>query len=90
MSGCSSGVEHNLAKVGVERSNRFTRSILPKTLQVHQRIARIRHVLSQAPCRQQVTPQPALAFFTPSRTRNPFPGAALRRAGERRSGSWGD
>jgi hypothetical protein len=25
-SGCSSGVEHNLAKVGVERSNRFTRS----------------------------------------------------------------
>ncbi len=26
MSGCSSGVEHNLAKVGVERSNRFTRS----------------------------------------------------------------
>jgi hypothetical protein len=27
MSGCSSGVEHNLAKVGVERSNRFTRSI---------------------------------------------------------------
>jgi hypothetical protein len=30
MSGCSSGVEHNLAKVGVERSNRFTRSILSK------------------------------------------------------------
>ena len=26
VSGCSSGVEHNLAKVGVERSNRFTRS----------------------------------------------------------------
>ena len=26
-SGCSSGVEHNLAKVRVERSNRFTRSI---------------------------------------------------------------
>ncbi len=25
-SGCSSGVEHNLAKVGVGRSNRFTRS----------------------------------------------------------------
>jgi hypothetical protein len=25
-SGCSSVVEHNLAKVGVERSNRFTRS----------------------------------------------------------------
>lgn len=33
MSGCSSGVEHNLAKVGVERSNRFTRSIfLPITM----------------------------------------------------------
>ncbi len=32
MSGCSSGVEHNLAKVGVERSNRFTRSILLKKL----------------------------------------------------------
>ena len=30
MSGCSSGVEHNLAKVGVERSNRFTRSIFSK------------------------------------------------------------
>jgi hypothetical protein len=29
MSGCSSGVEHNLAKVGVERSNRFTRSNFP-------------------------------------------------------------
>ena len=28
-SGCSSGVEHNLAKVGVERSNRFTRSSFP-------------------------------------------------------------
>ena len=28
-SGCSSGVEHNLAKVGVERSNRFTRSKIP-------------------------------------------------------------
>ena len=26
--GCSSGVEHNLAKVGVEGSNPFTRSIL--------------------------------------------------------------
>jgi hypothetical protein len=26
LSGCSSGVEHNLAKVRVERSNRFTRS----------------------------------------------------------------
>ena len=33
MSGCSSGVEHNLAKVGVERSNRFTRSI--SSLQEH-------------------------------------------------------
>ena len=31
MSGCSSGVEHNLAKVGVERSNRFTRSKFPHT-----------------------------------------------------------
>jgi hypothetical protein len=30
MSGCSSGVEHNLAKVGVERSNRFTRSNFPR------------------------------------------------------------
>ena len=30
MSGCSSGVEHNLAKVGVGRSNRLTRSILPR------------------------------------------------------------
>ena len=30
MSGCSSGVEHNLAKVGVGRSNRLTRSILSK------------------------------------------------------------
>ncbi len=28
-SGCSSGVEHNLAKVGVEGSNPFARSILP-------------------------------------------------------------
>lgn len=26
MSGCSSGVEHNLAKVGVEGSNPFARS----------------------------------------------------------------
>src|SRR5690606_39068927 len=33
MSGCSSGVEHNLAKVGVERSNRFTRSILSKVFE---------------------------------------------------------
>ncbi len=32
MSGCSSGVEHNLAKVGVERSNRFTRSIFSPDL----------------------------------------------------------
>ena len=30
MSGCSSGVEHNLAKVGVGRSNRLTRSSFPK------------------------------------------------------------
>jgi hypothetical protein len=29
--GCSSGVEHNLAKVRVERSNRFTRSNFPVT-----------------------------------------------------------
>ena len=30
LSGCSSGVEHNLAKVGVEGSNPFARSKLPK------------------------------------------------------------
>src|SRR5690606_24601583 len=30
-SGCSSGVEHNLAKVGVEGSNPFARSSLPQT-----------------------------------------------------------
>ncbi len=30
MSGCSSGVEHNLAKVGVGRSNRLTRSNSPR------------------------------------------------------------
>lgn len=29
MSGRSSGVEHNLAKVGVGRSNRLARSIIP-------------------------------------------------------------
>ncbi len=29
MSGCSSGVEHNLAKVGVEGSNPFARSSFP-------------------------------------------------------------
>jgi hypothetical protein len=29
MSGCSSGVEHNLAKVGVEGSNPFARSNFP-------------------------------------------------------------
>lgn len=34
MSGCSSGVEHNLAKVGVERSNRFTRSNFSRTFQI--------------------------------------------------------
>ena len=35
MSGCSSGVEHNLAKVGVERSNRFTRSnSLPRSVSI--------------------------------------------------------
>ena len=31
MSGCSSGVEHNLAKVGVEGSNPFARSKFSKT-----------------------------------------------------------
>lgn len=30
MSGCSSGVEHNLAKVGVEGSNPFARSNFSK------------------------------------------------------------
>jgi hypothetical protein len=30
MSGCSSGVEHNLAKVGVEGSNPFARSNFPR------------------------------------------------------------
>jgi hypothetical protein len=29
LSGCSSGVEHNLAKVGVEGSNPFARSKFP-------------------------------------------------------------
>jgi hypothetical protein len=33
MSGCSSGVEHNLAKVGVGRSNRLTRSIFSRMFQ---------------------------------------------------------
>jgi hypothetical protein len=35
--GCSSGVEHNLAKVGVEGSNPFARSISPKPLWEPQR-----------------------------------------------------
>ena len=35
MSGCSSGVEHNLAKVGVEGSNPFARSKIP--------VCKIRH-----------------------------------------------
>ena len=34
MSGCSSGVEHNLAKVGVGRSNRLTRSNFSKVNEI--------------------------------------------------------
>jgi hypothetical protein len=32
--GCSSGVEHNLAKVGVEGSNPFARSTFPQVIQI--------------------------------------------------------
>ena len=64
MSGCSSGVEHNLAKVGVERSNRFTRSILPLDFIVFVGILapwRLGAVLAAMCRRPQVAPQPV--FF---------------------------
>ncbi|CUX47448.1 hypothetical protein AGR3A_Lc130054 [Agrobacterium tomkonis CFBP 6623] len=35
LSGCSSGVEHNLAKVGVEGSNPFARSKFSEKRNIH-------------------------------------------------------
>src|SRR6478752_3004649 len=74
--GCSSGVEHNLAKVGVEGSNPFARSRLSNLREIEP--SGFEGATAQAPLRVVRIPSPAPDCQTFERS-NPRVLRALRR-----------